>query len=117
MFDDGSPLSWMIPQYRDLWRFRAPLSASEIRRTERWLTTARVALTIAAEVTHWIEPVRGFAYSRWLYWLLTVYLAHAVVVIVLVRFRPQSTTAFRLLWYSADFFWSVLFSVFATAHG
>ena len=44
-----------------------------------------------------MEPVRGIAYSRWLYWLLTVYLVHAVVVMLLVRFRPQSTTAFRLV--------------------
>jgi signal transduction histidine kinase len=105
----------MIPRYRDLWRFRAPLSASEIRRTERWLATARVALTIAAEFTLWMEPVRGFAYSRWLYWLLTVYLAHAVVVMLLVRFRPQSTTAFRLVVHTADILWPVLISMFATA--
>lgn len=105
----------MIPRYRDLWRFRAPLSAGEIRRTERWLATARVALTIAAEFTLWMEPVRGVAYSRWLYWLLTVYLAHAVVVMLLVRFRPQSTTAFRLVVHAADIVWPVLISMFATA--
>src|SRR5450755_5125319 len=110
-----SPLSWMIPQYRDLWRFRAPLSAGEIRRSERWLATARVALTIAAEVTLWMEPERGFAYSRWLYWLLTVYLVHAVVVMLLVRFRPQSTTAFRLVVHAIDILWPVLISLFATA--
>jgi signal transduction histidine kinase len=108
-------LAWIIPQYRDLWRFRAPLSAGEIRRSERWLATARVALTIAAEVTLWMEPVRGFAYSRWLYWLLTVYFVHAVVVMLLVRFRPQSTTAFRLVVHTADIVWPVLIYVFATA--
>jgi signal transduction histidine kinase len=108
----------MIPRYRDLWRFRAPLSAGEIRRTERWLATARVALTIAAESALWMEPARGFAYSRWLYWLLTVYMAHAVVVMLLVRFRPQSTTAFRLVVHAADIVWPVLISLFATAqHG
>lgn len=105
----------IIPQYRDLWRFRAPLSPGEIRRSERWLATARVALTIAAEVTLWMEPVRGFAYSRWLYWLLTVYFVHAVVVMLLVRFRPQSTRAFRLVVHSADVVWPVLIYVFATA--
>jgi signal transduction histidine kinase len=105
----------IIPQYRDLWRFRAPLSPGEIRRSERWLATARVALTIAAEVTLWMEPVRGFAYSRWLYWLLTVYFVHAVVVMLLVRFRPQSTKAFRLVVHSADVVWPVLIYVFATA--
>ena len=108
-------LSWIIPRYRDLWRFRAPLSASEIRRTERWLATARVALIIAALLTIWMEPVRGFVYSRWLYWLLTGYLVHAVVVMLLVRFRPQSTTAFRLVVHSVDILWPVLISLFATA--
>jgi signal transduction histidine kinase len=108
----------MIPRYRDLWRFRAPLSADEIRRTERWLATARVALTIAALLTLWMEPARGFAYSRWLYWLLIVYLAHAVVVMLLVRFRPQSTRAFRLVVHAIDIIWPVLISLFATAqHG
>src|ERR1039458_5057599 len=105
----------MIPRYRDLWRFRAPLSAGEIRRTERWLATARVALTIAAEFTLWMEPVRGLAYSRWLYWLLTGYLVNAVVVMLLVRFRPQSTKAFRLVVHAVDILWPVLISLFATA--
>ncbi len=105
----------MIPQYRDLWRFRAPLSAGEIRRTERWLATARVALTIAAEVTLWMEPVRGVAHPPWLYWLLMVYFVHAVVVMLLVRFRPQSTRAFRLVVHAADIVWPVLIYLFATA--
>ena len=105
----------MIPRYRDLWRFRAPLSAGEIRSTERWLASARVALTIAAEFTLWMEPVRGLAYSRWLYWLLTGYLVNAVVVMLLVRFRPQSTKAFRLVVHAVDILWPVLISLFATA--
>jgi signal transduction histidine kinase len=108
----------MIPRYRDLWRFRAPLSSGEIRRTERWLATARVALVIVAVLTLWMEPARGFVYSRWLYWLLIVYFANAVVVLLLVRFRPQSTTAFRLVVHGADILWPVLISMFATAqHG
>jgi signal transduction histidine kinase len=105
----------MFPQYRDLWRFRAPLSAGEIRRTERWLATARVSLAIAAEVTLWMEPERGLAHSRWLFWLLTVYFVHAVVVMLLLRFRPQSTRAFRLVVHSADVVWPVLIYVFASA--
>lgn len=105
----------MIPRYRDLWRFRVPLTAGEIRRTERWLATARVALTIAAIFTLLLEPVRGLAYSGWLYWLLTVYLVHGVVVMLLVRFRPQSTNAFRLVVHAVDILWPVLISLFATA--
>jgi len=105
----------MIPQYRDLWRFRAPLSAGEIRRTERWLASARVSLTIAAVLTLWMVPVRGFVYSRWLYWLLIVYFVHAVVVMLLLRFRPQSTKAFRLVVHAVDILWPALISMFATA--
>lgn len=108
-------MSWIISGNRDLWRFRVPLSADEIRRTERWLATARVALTIAALVTLWMDPVRGLAYSRWLYWLLTVYLAHAVVVMLLVRLRPHSTPAFRLVVHGADILWPVLIAMFAPA--
>ena len=108
-------MSWIIPRYRDLWRFRAPLSASEIRRTERWLATARVALTIAAVFTLLLEPVSGVPYSRWLYWLLIGYLVNGVVVMLLVRFRPQSTNAFRLVVHAVDILWPVLISLFATA--
>jgi len=108
-------VSWIIPGNRGLWRFRAPLSADEIRRSERWLATARVALTIAALVTLWMDPVRGLAYSRWLYWLLTIYLVHAVVVMLLVRVRPRSTAAFRLVVHGADIVWPALIAMFAPA--
>jgi signal transduction histidine kinase len=105
---------WAIAQNHDLWRFRAPLSASEIRRTERWLASARVALTIAALVTMVMEPGRG-SYSRWLLWLLIVYLTHATLVMLLVRVRPQSTLAFRMVVHSVDVLWPVLISMFAPA--
>ncbi len=107
----------IIAQNRDLWRFRAPLSADEIRRTERWLATARVALTIVALITLWMEPTREFVYPRLLYWLLIVYLVNAVVVMLLVRVRPRSTQAFRLVVHSVDILWPVLISMFAPAQG
>ncbi len=110
-------MPWIIPQNRDLWRFRAPLSADEIRRTERWLATARVALTIVALITLWMEPAREFVYPRLLYWLLIVYLVNAVVVMLLVRVRPRSTQAFRLVVHTGDILWPVLISMFAPAQG
>lgn len=102
-------------RYRDLWRFRAPLTAGEIRRSERWLATARVALTIVALVTMWMEPTRGLVFSPWSYWLLVIYLVHAVVVMLLVRFRHNSTRAFRLVVHGADILWPVLISMFAAS--
>jgi signal transduction histidine kinase len=110
-----SPLSARLSLHRDWWRFRAPLSAGEIRRTERWLATARVALSIAAIVALWMEPKSGFAYSRWLYWLLTVYLVHGVVVMLLLRFRHESTPNFRLVVHSIDILWPALIAIFTTA--
>lgn len=104
--------SHMSPRFRALWRFRAPLSADEIRRTERYLATARVALSIAAVFTIWMEPVRQMVYSPWMYRLLTLYFVHGVVVMVLLRLRPQSTRAFRLVVHSADILWPVLISMF-----
>jgi signal transduction histidine kinase len=105
---------WNI-RNRDLWRFRAPLSADEIRRTERWLASARVALIIAALVTLVMEPSRHAPYSRWLYWLLTIYLVHGVSVLLLVRWRPRSTLAFRLVVHSVDIVFPVLISMFVPA--
>src|SRR5580704_9387450 len=62
-----------------------------------------------------MEPAGKFAYSRWLLWLLIVYLAHATVVMLLVRVRKQSTLAFRLVVHTADILWPVLISMFAPA--
>ncbi len=109
--------SRIFPGFRGLWRFRAPLSAGEIRRTERWLATARVALSIAAVFTIWMEPARQIVYSPWMYRLLTLYIVHGVVVMVLLRLRPQSTPAFRVVVHSADILWPVVISVFAAAQG
>lgn len=108
-------LSWIVPRYRNLWRFRAPLSADEIRRTERWLATARVALSIAAVFAVWWEPAGATAYSPWIKMLLLLYIVHGVVVMLLLRFRPQSTRAFRVVVHSVDIAWPVLISMFTTA--
>ena len=66
-------------------------------------------------VALWMEPARGITYSPWLYWLLTVYLVHAVVVMLLVRFRHRSTRSFRLVVHGADILWPVLISIFTAA--
>jgi signal transduction histidine kinase len=105
---------WNI-RNRDLWRFRAPLSGDEVRRTERWLASARIALIIAALVTLVMEPARQLPYSRWLYWLLTIYLIHGVSVLLLLRLRPRSTLPFRLVVHSVDIVFPVLISMFVPA--
>src|ERR1041385_1343113 len=41
---------------RSLWRKQVPFGPEEIRRTERWLATARVFLAISALVVVWLDP-------------------------------------------------------------
>jgi hypothetical protein len=53
---------------RSLWRDQASYSPEEIRRTERWLATARVFLAISALLAIWMDP--GEVRSLWAYALL-----------------------------------------------
>jgi signal transduction histidine kinase len=96
-----------------LWRNRAPFSAEEIRRTERWLATARVFLAISALVAVWMDPSE--VSSIWAYALLVFYIAQGTAIIFLLRSRQQSTPAFRLLVHGADVIWPALISLFTTS--
>ncbi len=58
-----------------------------------------------------------FGYSLWAYWILGLYIVHGVVVMLLLRFRQESTSSFRLLVHAADIVWPVLITLFATGNG
>ena len=100
-------------RHRFLWRLRAPADPGEVRRTERWLATARVGLAVSALVAIWMDPVE-IRYSVWAYGLLFVYILQGVAVIILLRRRERSTPAFRSVVHAADVLWPALMSVFAT---
>src|SRR5438034_6442296 len=101
-------LGWLIP--RSLWRATDWISPQEIRRTERWLATARVFLAMSALVAVWMDP--GEVRSVWAYALLAFYIAQGTAVIFLLRSREQSTASFRLLVHGADVIWPALISLF-----
>jgi signal transduction histidine kinase len=88
----------------------------EVRRVERWLASARVFLAISALVALWMDPGE-LGYSPWAYWILGVYIVHGVVVMLLLRFRKESTAAFRMLVHAGDILWPVLMVLFATSQG
>ena len=88
---------------RSPWRNRAPFSAEEIRRTERWLASARVFLAVSALVAVWMDP--GEVRSVWAYALLAFYIGQGTAIIFLLRSRQQSTPAFRMLVHGADIIW------------
>jgi signal transduction histidine kinase len=102
--------------YRPFSRLRAPVTPGEVRRIERWLASARVFLAIAALVAIWMDP-SDFGYSQWAYSILGLYIVHGVVVMLLLRFRQESTASFRLLVHAADIVWPVLITLFATGNG
>ncbi len=103
-------------QHRFLWRLRAPVGPDEVRRIERWLATGRVFLAVSALFTLWMDSAR-VNYSPWVYWLLGFYIIHGSLVMLLLRFRQQSTSLFRLLVvHSGDILWPALISTFNTGN-
>ena len=97
-----------------MWRGRAPISSGEVRRIERWLASARVALALASLVAIAIDPGSS-KYSLWVYALLCFYIIHGLVIMLLLRIRQQSTLPFRLLVHGADLLFAALISMFATS--
>jgi hypothetical protein len=90
------------------------MGPGEVRRVERWLATARLALAISALFAIWMDPAH---ISWWAHWLLGIYIIHGTVVMFLLRFRKQSTPAFRSVVHAADLVWPALISAFATGTG
>ncbi len=98
---------------QSFWRTRAPFSAEEIRRTERWLATARVFLAISALAAVWMDP--GEVRSIWAYALLDFYILHGTAIMFLLRSQQETTAPFRLLVHGADIVWPALISLFTTS--
>jgi signal transduction histidine kinase len=102
-------LDW-VPQSR--WKLlAAPIGPSEVRRTERWLATARVSLAVSALFAVWMYSTQ---ISWWTHWLVGIYVIHGTVVMLLLKVRKQSTVAFRALVHAADLMWPAVIYVFAT---
>jgi signal transduction histidine kinase len=93
-------------------RPQAEVDPSEVRRTERWLATARVFLAISALAAIYMDPTQ-LGHAPVAYGLLGLYLIHGVLVMTLLRRRQESTPAFRLLVHSADILWPAFISIFA----
>lgn len=89
------------------------MSPEEVRRTERWLATARVFLAISALITIWMDPAE--IRSVWAYALLAIYIAQGTAIMLLLRWHEQSTPTFRLLVHAGDIVWPALISLFTTS--
>lgn len=85
---------------------------SEVRRTERWLATARVFLAVSALVAIRMDPTQ-LGHSRTAYGLFVFYLANGILILMLLRRRKASTPSFRFMVHAADIVWPAFISVFA----
>jgi len=65
------------------------MGASEIRRTERWLATARVSSPWHRWLQIWMDPTE-IRVSLWAYGLLAFYLIQGLFIIVFLRWRQES---------------------------
>lgn len=92
-----------------MWR-NSPFSPEEIRRTERWLATARIFLAVSALAAVWMDP--GEVRSVWGYVLLVFYVAHSAAIMFLLRSPQQPTPVFRFIVHAADVVWPALISLF-----
>lgn len=105
----------------------APVAPGETRRIERWLATARVFLAIATLVSIWLDPTElGANAGGAPYWLLRIYIAHAVVVMFLLRaplppfniswVSREVSPAFTLMVHAIDLLWPAVISIYAAGH-
>ena len=98
-------------KHRLFGRQQAPADPSEVRRTERWLATARVFLAVSALVAIRMDPTQ-LGNSPAAYGLLGFYMGNSILVLMLLRRRKESTASFRLLVHAADIVWPAFISVF-----
>ncbi len=101
-----------VDRYRNSWRLRIPPDPGETRRIERWLATARVFLAISTLVAIRMDPTE-LGHSWAAYGLFVFYLANGILILMLLRRRQQSTSAFRLLVHAGDIVWPAVISIFA----
>ena len=101
-----------VERYRHSWRLRIPPDPGETRRIERWLATARVALAVSTLVAIRMDPT-ALGHSWAAYGLFVFYMANAILILMLLRRRQQSTAAFRFLVHAGDVVWPALISIFA----
>jgi signal transduction histidine kinase len=105
-------LNSRFERYRQSWRLRIPTDPGETRRMERWLAIARVALATATLVAIRMDPTE-LGRSRSAYGLFVFYLANAILILMLLKRRQQSTQAFRVLVHAGDIAWPALIAIFA----
>ncbi|MBI4164150.1 MAG: hypothetical protein HY508_00270 [Acidobacteria bacterium] len=88
------------------------ISLGEVQRVERTLATARAFLALASLTALGIDPAGPSRFATLVYGLLVVYVVHSIIILVLVRFRAESSPGFRLGVHVVDVVWPALLAIF-----
>src|SRR5215472_18119395 len=113
---EGLKVDSRVERYRQSWRMKVPTDPSETRRIERWLATARVGLAVSTLVAIRMDPTEVLGHSWAAYGLFVFYMANGILILMLLRRRQQSTSAFRLLVHAGDIVWPAVISIFAEGY-
>jgi signal transduction histidine kinase len=105
-------VSFSLDPQRLLWRLRAPALPAETRRIERVLATARVFLATSFLAAIYFDPAEPSRYSAPAYILLSAYIIHSIVVMMLVKMRMRPSRAFRFMVHGADIVWPAIITLF-----
>ncbi len=105
-------MAFSLDPQRFLSRLRVPTSPAETRRIERVLATARVFLATSFLAAIYFDPSEPSRYTAPAYVLLSFYIIHSVLVMMLVKMRTRSTRSFRLFIHGADIVWPALITVY-----
>lgn len=94
-------------------RFGTSAVLGETQRIERTLAAARAFLAASALIATWLDPTQQGGYAAVAYGLLVMYVVHSLVIVVLVRVRQQSSSAFRVIVHAVDIVWPAVLSFYS----
>ena len=88
------------------------IGLGEGQRVERTLATARAFLAASSMTALGLDPAGPPRFAALVYGLLTIYVIHSIIILVLVRIRDESSSGFRLGVHAVDVVWPALLAIF-----
>src|SRR6266567_1720624 len=104
-----------VPSVLDLAsrRLNLPRSRRGLIETERVLAAVRVVLALSSLLLLELRPSDVSPFNEVVLFLLLLYLAHAVWLLILVHLRGEISKRFSVLAHAADILWPAIISLFA----
>lgn len=106
---------WPLPSVVDLASRRLALARSsrDPSGTERVLAGVRVVLAVGSLLLVWIDPSEVAPFGQQILWLVIIYLAHSIGLLITVYRRAEVSARFSVVAQTADILWPAVISLFA----